>query len=124
MDKAIERAGHGACSLSCLGAVRAGCVRDAWRPVTQVPIVTSVGGLKDLVSEQLGHRIAPFPQQPDPLPRREAVNALLRTLTEAVLSYPSAEYRMRQQRCMEVDVSWSGPAKLWEAALQNMMSKD
>ncbi|GAB4814966.1 hypothetical protein N2152v2_002012 [Parachlorella kessleri] len=82
-----------------------------------VPIVTAVGGLKDLVTPEVGHTITPFGFDKVASTRRQNVQELVAAVQSAVREYGSEAYRRRQAACMALDVSWDRPAAEWEAFL-------
>lgn len=98
------------CGLVAQAAVRYGAV----------PIVCAVGGLKDLVTQEVGYTMPAFCLDGTAADHRQNVQHLVRVVRQAASEYGSARYRAMQQRCMAIDVSWEQPAAEWEQLLQKV----
>eukprot|EP00232_Nephroselmis_pyriformis_P002636 CAMPEP_0182913272 /NCGR_PEP_ID=MMETSP0034_2-20130328/37952_1 /TAXON_ID=156128 /ORGANISM="Nephroselmis pyriformis, Strain CCMP717" /LENGTH=621 /DNA_ID=CAMNT_0025049985 /DNA_START=21 /DNA_END=1886 /DNA_ORIENTATION=+ len=83
-----------------------------------VPIVASTGGLVDTVKEGVtGFHMGAF--DPDRLVPADAA-ALAATVKRAVAVYPTPSYKKMVEACIQQELSWSKPAKKWEAVLEEM----
>jgi len=91
-----------------------------------VPVVAAVGGLRDLVSPDIGYTL-PGPgvgnnQDCDTAATmRQNVQNLVETVKLASKEWKSDKYNNMQKNCMELDVSWKGPAAEWEQMLSDML---
>ncbi|KAK9824094.1 hypothetical protein WJX72_007694 [[Myrmecia] bisecta] len=88
-----------------------------------VPIVAPVGGLKDLVTPEVGYLTERIGDKRDPNQHRIAVASLYSTVMQAVKEYGTPRFQQLQQNCMALDVSWDKPAAEWEQALLQMMQQ-
>ncbi|CAM6022266.1 unnamed protein product [Sphagnum balticum] len=96
------------CGLIQLHAMRYGTV----------PIVASTGGLVDTVQEgitgfQVGTAFNVDCETVDP----EDVKALATAVKKALKVYQTPSFKKMIKACMAQDLSWKGPARLWEDAL-------
>ena len=92
-----------------------------------VPIVTSVGGLRDQVAPDVGYLVdvdvggSGVGGERGGLSRLEgearAVARLARTMRQAVGEYGGEAFMRRRARAMAKDGGWGVPAAQWEAAL-------
>jgi glycogen synthase len=91
-----------------------------------VPVVTAVGGLQDLVSPDIGYTL-PGPglgnnqDDDNATTMRQNVQNLVETMKLASKEWKSDKYNNMQKNCMELDVSWKGPAAEWELMLSDML---
>lgn len=92
------------CGLVAQAGIQYGCV----------PIVTRVGGLKDLVTPEVGYSFPGFSQGPA-ADHQQNVQQLVEGVQRAAAEYGSARYLAMQQTGMALDVSWERPAKQWES---------
>lgn len=102
------------CGLIQLHAMRYGTV----------PIVASTGGLVDTVKEGLtgfhtGKAFNVNCEEVDP----SDVEGLTSTVKRAIKVYESPAFSKMIKACMAQDLSWKGPAKLWEDALLSLQVK-
>lgn len=67
-----------------------------------------------MIKTQVGYRMEPPGPGGDPQRQRQAVQALCAAVRRAVADFATAGYRLKQQRCMALDVSWDKPAQQWE----------
>ncbi len=82
-----------------------------------VPVVAAVGGLKDLVTPDVGYTLPPLGLSSSAEEHRQNVQNLLSVVRLAASEYGSEGYRGMQRRCMERDVSWGAAAGEWEELL-------
>lgn len=82
-----------------------------------VPIVTAVGGLKDLVTPDIGHVLPRFNCANNPVGQQEDVNRVSDMIKQTALECGSESYRKLQVSCMSKDLSWEKPAEEWEELL-------
>lgn len=99
------------CGLIQLHAMRYGTI----------PVVASTGGLVDTVEEgvtgfQVGKPFNVDCEKVDPVD----VKALSATVKRAVKSYGTPAFSKMIRTCMAQDLSWKGPARVWEEALLGM----
>ncbi|XP_065858454.1 granule-bound starch synthase 1, chloroplastic/amyloplastic [Euphorbia lathyris] len=95
------------CGLIQLHAMRYGTV----------PIVASTGGLVDTVKEgYTGFHMGAFHVECDRVDQAD-IDALVKTVLRAVAMYGTAAYKEMILNCMAQDLSWKGPARLWEKVL-------
>ena len=86
-----------------------------------VPIVTAVGGLKDLVTPGVvGHVLPPLGPAGDAASRRMDVNRLAAMLQVVSEECGTDVHRELQRFCMEMDLSWEQPAREWEVVLRRV----
>jgi len=84
-----------------------------------VPIVTAVGGLKDLVvPDVVGHALTPLSRPGDPSGRRADVFRLAESIHCAGQDCGGVKHRDMQRTCMALDLSWDRPAGEWELLLR------
>jgi len=102
-----------------------GLVAQAATRYGAIPVVASVGGLKDLVTPDVGFQVAAPGGAGDPSAQRAAVRALIAGVRAAVAERggdgATGAWRARQRAAMGVDVSWGTPAVEWEAALHELL---
>lgn len=98
------------CGLVAQSAVRYGAV----------PIVAAVGGLKDLVTPDVGLTLPPLSPGVDAAAHRQDVRALAAAARRAAAECGGPRHRAMQRRCMELDLSWERPAEEWEALLRRL----
>ncbi|KAG6633833.1 granule-bound starch synthase 1, chloroplastic/amyloplastic-like [Carya illinoinensis] len=95
------------CGLIQLHAMRYGTV----------PICASTGGLVDTVEEGFtGFQMGAFNVECDAVDPAD-VNAIAATVKRALATYGSPALKEIIQNCMAQDLSWKGPARLWEKML-------
>lgn len=83
-----------------------------------VPIVASTGGLVDTVKEGVtGYHMGAM--DPDDLLPAD-VDAMVETCAAAAADYNTLVYTKMSATCISQDLSWSEPAKKWEATLEEM----
>jgi granule-bound starch synthase len=83
-----------------------------------VPVVSSTGGLVDTVKEGItGFHMGAF--DPDKLNQADA-DAIAATVQRASQAYTSGKFREMVKACINQDLSWSQPAKKWEAVLEEV----
>lgn len=87
------------------------------------PVVCAVGGLRDLVTPEVGHALPPFSKERNAANQRQDVVALVSAIRQATALYGSEAYRQIQQRCMAFDVSWEQPAAEWERLLLDVAAR-
>lgn len=98
------------CGLIQLHAMRYGTV----------PIVASTGGLVDTVKEGFtGFQMGAFNVDCEAVDPAD-VTAISTTVTRALATYGTPALEEMIQNCMAQDLSWKGPAKLWEKLLLSM----
>ncbi|KAF2298063.1 hypothetical protein GH714_010409 [Hevea brasiliensis] len=98
------------CGLIQLHAMRYGTV----------PIVASTGGLVDTVKEgYTGFHMGAFHPECDRVDP-EDVAAVVKTVARALATYATAALREVILNCMAQDLSWKGPARLWEKMLLSL----
>ncbi|GMH09606.1 hypothetical protein Nepgr_011447 [Nepenthes gracilis] len=98
------------CGLIQLNAMRYGTV----------PIVSSTGGLVDTVKEGFtGFHMGAFSVECDAVDPADAI-AVATTVKRALATYGTPALREMVQNCMAQDLSWKGPAKLWEKVLLSL----
>eukprot|EP00884_Botryococcus_braunii_P001444 jgi/Botrbrau1/112/Bobra.0022s0100.2 len=85
-----------------------------------IPVVTSVGGLKDLVTEDVGIQMGVLAPPNEGKPTLDAIAMLKAAILNAVDLYRSPTFLQLQQNCMALDVSWSKPAAEWEKVLLDL----
>jgi granule-bound starch synthase len=84
-----------------------------------VPVVASTGGLVDTVKEgSTGFHMGAF--DPDKLNSADA-DAIAATVQRASQAYTSGKFREMVKACINQDLSWSQPAKKWEAVLEEVV---
>lgn len=86
-----------------------------------IPTVASTGGLVDTVIDgvtgfQTGKAFNVKCDEVDPAD----VQALITTVRRALKSYGTSSHNKMIQACMAQDLSWKGPAKLWEDVLLSL----
>lgn len=85
-----------------------------------VPIVSSTGGLVDTVKEgYTGFQMGSFSVECKTVDPAD-VMALATTVKRALTTYGTPALKEMIQNCMAQDLSWKGPAKLWEKMLLSM----
>lgn len=82
-----------------------------------VPIVTAVGGLKDLVQPEIGYTVPPLGPPGDSTAQRADVQRLAQALRLAARESGSETHREMQRKCMGMELSWERPAEAWENIL-------
>jgi len=110
-----------------------GLVAQAATRYGAIPVVASVGGLRDLVTPDVGFQVDAPGGANDPAAHRAAVAALVAGVRAAAAeraadggdggdaSAPSTgAWRARQRAAMGLDVSWGRPAEEWEDALRGL----
>ncbi|KAG2676912.1 hypothetical protein I3760_12G073700 [Carya illinoinensis] len=98
------------CGLIQLHAMRYGTV----------PICASTGGLVDTVEEGFtGFQMGAFNVECDAVDPAD-VNAIAVTVKRALATYGSPALKEIIQNCMAQDLSWKGPARLWEKMLLSL----
>ncbi|XP_040989257.1 granule-bound starch synthase 1, chloroplastic/amyloplastic isoform X2 [Juglans microcarpa x Juglans regia] len=98
------------CGLIQLHAMRYGTV----------PICASTGGLVDTVKEGFtGFHMGAFNVECDAVDPAD-VNAIAATVKRALATYGTPGLKEIIQNCMAQDLSWKGPAKLWEKMLLSL----
>ncbi|XP_050230305.1 granule-bound starch synthase 1, chloroplastic/amyloplastic-like isoform X2 [Mercurialis annua] len=95
------------CGLVQLHAMRYG----------RVPIVASTGGIVDTVKEgYTGFQMGAFHVECDKVDPAD-VAAIVKTVIRALGTYATSALKEMILNCMSEDLSWKGPAKLWEKML-------
>lgn len=85
-----------------------------------VPLVSSTGGLVDTVKEGVtGFHMGVF--DPDNLEQAD-VDAIVETVARAADVYKTPAYKTMVEAGIKQDLSWSKPAKKWEAILEDLKS--
>lgn len=98
------------CGLIQLHAMRYGTVC----------IVSSTGGLVDTVKEgYTGFHMGAFNVECDVVDQAD-VAAIVKTAGRALKVYGTAAFKEMIKNCMSQDLSWKGPARLWEKMLLNL----
>ncbi|KAL9382994.1 hypothetical protein Peur_023317 [Populus x canadensis] len=98
------------CGLIQLHAMRYGTVC----------IVASTGGLVDTVKEgYTGFHMGAFSVECDAVDPAD-VAAVVKTVVRALAVYGTAAFREMIKNCMSQDLSWKGPARLWEKMLLSL----
>ncbi|KAF3434172.1 hypothetical protein FNV43_RR25275 [Rhamnella rubrinervis] len=98
------------CGLIQLHAMRYGTV----------PIVASTGGLVDTVKEGFtGFHMGAFNVDCDEVDPAD-VTKITTTVKRAIATYGTPALKEMIQNCMAQDLSWKGPAKLWEKLLLSL----
>ncbi|KAJ6297835.1 hypothetical protein OIU76_019028 [Salix suchowensis] len=98
------------CGLIQLHAMRYGTVC----------IVSSTGGLVDTVKEgYTGFHMGPFNVECDVVDQAD-VAAIVKTVSKALAVYGTAAFKEMIKNCMSQDLSWKGPARLWEKMLLSL----
>ncbi|GAB2300802.1 hypothetical protein Dimus_034836 [Dionaea muscipula] len=98
------------CGLIQLHAMRYGTV----------PICASTGGLVDTVKEGFtGFHMGAFSVECDAVDPAD-VTALATAVKRALATYGTPALKEMIQNCMAQDLSWKGPAKLWEKLLLSL----
>ncbi|KAJ6753476.1 GRANULE-BOUND STARCH SYNTHASE [Salix purpurea] len=98
------------CGLIQLHAMRYGTVC----------IVSSTGGLVDTVKEgYTGFHMGPFNVECDVVDQADVV-AIVKTVSKALAVYGTAAFKEMIKNCMSQDLSWKGPARLWEKMLLSL----
>jgi|UniRef100_A0A2N9IDK8 granule-bound starch synthase len=98
------------CGLIQLHAMRYGTV----------PIVASTGGLVDTVKEGFtGFHMGAFNVECEAVDPAD-VTAIATTVEKALATYDTPVLKEMIQNCMAQDLSWKGPAKLWEKMLLSL----
>lgn len=98
------------CGLIQLHAMRYGTI----------PIVSSTGGLVDTVKEgYTGFQMGSFSVECEMVDPAD-VKALATNVTRALTTYGTPAFKEMIQNCMAQELSWKGPAKLWETLLLSM----
>lgn len=83
-----------------------------------VPVVASTGGLVDTVKEGVtGFQMGAM--DPDELNETDA-EAIAQTMLRAAEVYGTPAYKAMRDACIAQDLSWSQPAKKWEAVLTEL----
>ena len=85
-----------------------------------VPLVTAVGGLKDLVQPGIGYTLSPLSPPGDAFSRRADVESLAELLRRVEMEAGTYTHRIMQRKCMEAELSWKKPAVEWEAVLKKL----
>ena len=86
-----------------------------------VPLVSSTGGLVDTVKDGItGFHMGTMDL--DAL-KKSDVNSVSATIARAAEVYGTPKYRNLSLACINQDLSWSEPAKKWEAVLKKLSSK-
>ena len=86
-----------------------------------IPIVSTIGGMKDFVSPSLGYLMGPVGSTTGPERMRESVALMVAAMHQALADYNTPDFYRRRRACMMQDVGWAGPAKLWEAAMRGLV---
>ncbi|KAG6755557.1 hypothetical protein POTOM_041388 [Populus tomentosa] len=98
------------CGLIQLHAMRYGTVC----------IVASTGGLVDTAKEgYTGFHMGAFSVECDAVDPAD-VAAVVKTVVRALAVYGTAAFREMIKNCMSQDLSWKGPARLWEKMLLSL----
>jgi len=87
-----------------------------------VPIVTAVGGLKDLVTPSVGYALHPLGPAGDASAARADVRRVAEAMLLAGRECSGPRHRAMQRTCMALDLSWDRPAEEWEALLLRLAS--
>ncbi|KAK8585992.1 hypothetical protein V6N13_130518 [Hibiscus sabdariffa] len=98
------------CGLIQLHAMRYGTV----------PIVASTGGLVDTVKEEFtGFQMGAFNVECDAVDPKD-LDKVAKTVKRALATYGTQTMKEMIQNCMAQDLSWKGPAKMWEKLLLSL----
>ncbi|KAJ0106129.1 hypothetical protein Patl1_17391 [Pistacia atlantica] len=85
-----------------------------------VPIVSSTGGLVDTVKEGFtGFHMGSFNVDCEKLDPAD-VDAVATTVKRVLTAYGTPAFKEMIKNCMAKDLSWKGPAKLWEKMLLSL----
>lgn len=88
-----------------------------------VPIVSAVGGLRDLVTPDVGIALrAPHPTG-NGLGRAEDAKLWAKTLKMLADDSQKSTHHAQQQKCMSLELSWDKPAEEWEKVLRKLFVK-
>eukprot|EP00775_Hariotina_reticulata_P012719 gene12719-12849_t len=98
------------CGLVALAGLRYGVV----------PIASSTGGLRDIVTPEVGYLVPPPGQEGDTAAFRRSLTALVAVVQAAVRDYGSDDFAARRAAAMAADVSWQQPGEAWEQLLQEL----
>lgn len=83
-----------------------------------VPVVSSTGGLVDTVKEgTTGFHMGAF--DPDRLNPADA-DAIAATVRRAAQVFPTPKFKEMVRACINQDLSWSKPARKWEAVIEEL----
>jgi glycogen synthase len=88
-----------------------------------VPIVTAVGGLRDLVTSDVGHVLPSFSCANEPAGQQEDIKRVSEMIKRTALECGSLSHRKLQQSSMQKDLSWDKPAEEWEDILNQVARK-
>lgn len=101
------------CGLVALCAARYGAV----------PIVTSVGGLHDLVTTDVGYALPPLSPADDAAGRAADVRRWAECMKSTASEAGGSRHRKMQRHCMRLDLSWEKSSVTWETLIRGVAQR-